>query len=137
MNIIARVGLMLGLVLTLSNARAIEVKLPFVGRLSESGALVDGSKTMRFQIVDGLGTIHYETGPLSIPVSNGAFSVVLGGTNQPALDSSVFTDFGLKLHVLVEDVSLSPDLDVPFSAYAANAISAKVADLLDGHDSTE
>ena len=137
MNIIARIGLMLGLVLTLSNARAIEVKLPFVGQLSESGALVNGTKTMRFQIVDAPGTIRYETGPLSIPVSNGAFSVVLGGANQPALDSSVFTAFGLKLHVLVEGVSLSPDLDVPFSAYAANAVSAQVADLLDGRDSTE
>ncbi|MBI5154533.1 hypothetical protein HZA57_04790 [Candidatus Poribacteria bacterium] len=96
------------------------MQVPYSGQLAESGELVDGTRSMQFQIVGtGAPSALYDSGTTSVVVSQGAFSVVLGGAGLPSLDSSVFSTVGLKLRVSVEGTPLTPDIELPFAPYAA------------------
>ncbi len=62
----------------------------YQGRITDNvgNPVADGTYTMRFQIYDQLigGTVLWDSGNISVPLSGGVFNVNLGGTGQPALD---------------------------------------------------
>lgn len=104
--------------------RAVPVQVPYSGQLAESGELVNGSKTMKFEILDGASTVRYDSGNVVVSVVNSAFSVVLGGTNVATLDSSVFDGTSRFLRVTVESVVLSPLQPVRFTPHSVHAITS-------------
>lgn len=112
--------------------QAVPVTLPYSGQLAEEGELVSGSKNMRIQIIGGsTGRTLYDSGALDVTVSNGSFSILLGGKGQPKLRSSVFITTGLKLRIFVGGAVMSPDIELPLSPYAAGGDHSAGDNLVD------
>ncbi len=113
--------------------------ITFQGQLKEHGYSVSGTKSMRFEIVNGSGTVYWQShasNGVSVTVTNGVYTVGLGDTalsNMSAL-SAADLDKGetLYLRVYVEGTQLSPDILLSSSSYSfiagqAETITANTA----------
>jgi len=76
-------------------------EISYQGLITDSGGtpVADGTYTMEFKIFDAStgGTQKWESGPVSVDVSGGVFTVLLGGAGQPALLLSFEEDYWLEL----------------------------------------
>ena len=77
--------------------------LNYQGRISVSGANFDGTGAFQFALVDGTGAVTYWSNGnslVSLPVSGGLYSVLLGDTtvtNIAAIPATVFTNGDVRL----------------------------------------
>ena len=73
----------------------------YQGKVTDSGGtpVPDGTYSMRFGIYDQLlgGSPEWDSGDQNVDVTDGIFSVLLGGTGQPAIDLSFDTDLWLQV----------------------------------------
>jgi hypothetical protein len=96
-------------------ATTVATKINYQGRLTDPGGMpLDGSFSMRFQILDALsgGTLVWDSGTVSVDVDRGLFNVEL------AVDATYFDGQGLWLRTKVNDEWLSPRqslLPVPYA----------------------
>jgi hypothetical protein len=110
-------------------AWGVPVQVPYSGQLAENGELVDGTRNFTFRICRnmtcaGADELYVQT-INGVQVSNGAFSVLIGSDNL--LQSTVFKNAGLLLKVQVGSTALG-DVNLPFSAYAADTPDAVLRD---------
>ncbi len=110
------------------------------GVVSVNGQRLTGTGHFRFAIVDPdtnlnrwtndgtqIGASAMPTGAVSLPVTNGVYSVRLGSSPMAALNSYTFLDSNLQLRVWFSDGTnpvqlLSPDQTLTSAAYAMNAL---------------
>jgi len=95
--------------------------LTYQGRLLEGATAVNGARTFAFSLLDSAGAELWSSGTLTLTVTEGLYSVVLGGTGMPALPTALLGKAGLKLHVLLGGQALTPDAAIvpAFQASAA------------------
>ncbi|NTV74247.1 MAG: hypothetical protein HGA66_08570, partial [Holophaga sp.] len=89
--------------------------LPLVayqGRLLDGSTPVTGARVFTFAILDSTGTELWNSGNQSLDVEGGLYSIVLGTSGMPAIPSAVLGRSGLKLHMTISGVALSPDVDL-------------------------
>lgn len=100
--------------------------ITFQGQLKEGGYPVNGTKSMRFEIVNAAETAlwssHASNG-VTVTVNNGVYTIGLGdtslGSNMAALTSAVFdADEKVYLRVHVEGEQMSPDILMSATAYS-------------------
>ena len=84
--------------------------ISYQGKVTDTSGnpVADDTYTMRFQIYDQLigGSPLWDSGNQSVALIDGIFSVMLGGTGQPALDLSFDDDYWLQ-------VSFQADVQTP------------------------
>ena len=76
--------------------------LNYQGRVSSGGTNFNGTGQFRFALVDGAGAATYWSngvGTVSLPVTKGLYSTVLGDTGMTPIPSSVFTNADVRLRV--------------------------------------
>jgi hypothetical protein len=105
--------------------------LNYQGRVSVNGTNFDGTGAFQFAFVDGTGTVTYWSNGnsvVSIPVSGGLYSVLLGDTNvtnMAAIPATVFTNTDVRLRVWFNSGAglqqLSPDQRFTAVGYALMA----------------
>lgn len=103
----------------------------YQGKLLNSGAAVDATTTMQFLIYDdpSAGTLLYTAGgtigapsTISVPVSNGIFSVNMGAAGTNDVTSSIFADNSeLYLEVWIGAQVLTPRKRLTATPYAMNS----------------
>lgn len=98
--------------------------IAYQGRLVEGGEVVNGARAFTFAILDAGDATLWSSGDLSLTVTNGLYSAVLGGAPMPAIPSSLLETAGLKLHVTVTGQALSPDVALVPHLQARSAWSA-------------
>ena len=86
--------------------------LAYEGRLTESNALVTGSRPFVFSILDSNGNELWNSGAQNLNVVEGLYGVVLGATGMPVIPASLTLKANLHLHVLADGVALSPDISL-------------------------
>lgn len=86
--------------------------LAYQGRLLESNVPAHGDRTFVFSILDSKGAELWTSGPQTVVVTAGLYSVVLGSTGMTALPASIPNLSGLMLHVTVSGLVLAPDVDI-------------------------
>jgi hypothetical protein len=102
--------------------------IAYQGRLIEGGSVVDGDRVFTFAIHNGGGEL-WNSGHVTLTVTNGLYSVVLGGAPLPAIPGAILGQSGLTLRVtvtgqaLTPDVALVPGLQATFAWNAASAES--------------
>jgi len=73
----------------------------YQGKVTDSGGtpVSDGTYSMRFGIYDQLlgGSPEWDSGDQNVDVTDGIFSVMLGGVGQPTLDLEFDTDYWLQV----------------------------------------
>ncbi len=111
----------------------INQEIPFTGTLLDSAddAVPDGTYDMTFRLYDAstAGTCLYSAGgtcgtptQISVTVTNGQFSIILGGTGTNALTGVDFNSADVYLGVLVEtNAEMTPRHQMGAAAYAYNA----------------
>ena len=94
--------------------------ISYQGRVTDSGGtpVVDGSYQMTFRIMDAPagGSVLWNSGNQSIPVSNGVFNVLLGESPQPTLNLSFDEDYWLL--VTFEGTNQTPRQRMASSGYS-------------------
>ncbi|MGD8902183.1 MAG: hypothetical protein PVI67_01325 [Anaerolineae bacterium] len=128
----------------------------YQGQVQVGEDLYDGTGYFKFAIVDGLGFSTWSNdgtsadgsepaGSVSLPVSDGLFSVLLGDSGMPPLTAAAFGDDESDLHVWFSSddtvfYELTPATRIAAVPYALVApwsgISDVPADLADGDDDT-
>ena len=63
--------------------------LAYQGRLLESNVPANGDRTFVFSILDSTGAERWTSGPQTVVVTAGLYSVVLGSTGMTALPASL------------------------------------------------
>ncbi len=121
--------------------------LNYQGRIAAGGVNFSGTGQFQFALVDKAGATTYWSNDgasaggskpsaiVSLPVTNGLYSVLLGDASVPnmmAIPASVFTNSDVRLRVWFCDGShpfelLSPDQRVASSGYAINSANAALA----------
>ena len=86
--------------------------LTYEGRLTESNALVTGTRPFVFSILDSNANELWNSGTQNLSVVEGLYGVVLGATGMPAIPSSLTLKANLHLHILADGVPLSPDISL-------------------------
>ncbi len=86
--------------------------IAYQGRLMEGAAAANGARSFTFSILDSAGAEHWNSGTLTLTVSEGLYSVVLGATGMPALPATLLGKAGLKLHVVLAGQAMTPDVDI-------------------------
>jgi hypothetical protein len=105
---------------TITVALAQGVTQPFIyqGFLREGGTPVSRSLPMKFRIYDALGTLRWDSGNLTVPVSNGLFTVQLN------TDISIWTGADMFLEIQINPPGgpiLSPRVRIGSTPYANTA----------------
>jgi hypothetical protein len=128
----------------------------YQGQVQVDGEMYDGTGYFKFAIVDGVGSSTWSndgtsvdgsepTGSVSLPVSGGVFSVLLGDAGMPPLTGAAFADDETYLHVWfssdgVAFSKLTPATRIAAVPYALVApwsgLADVPADLADGDDDT-
>lgn len=109
--------------------------LNYQGRVAVNGAAFTGTGQFLFALVDGEGTVHWNshaTATTPVSVANGLYSVRLGDTTLPnmaAVPSAIFSNADLRLRVLFNDgvnglQILTPDQRLAPVGYAHRAATA-------------
>ena len=86
--------------------------IAYQGRLLEGTTPANGARQFVFSILDSAGVEQWSSGPLSVTVTEGLYSVVLGGPGMPGLPVALLGKAGLKLHVVLAGQALSPDATI-------------------------
>jgi hypothetical protein len=113
------------------SAQQVPGLLNYQGRVSSGGTNFDGTGQFRFALVDGTGAATYWSngvGTVSLPVTKGLYSTVLGDTGMASIPSSVFTNADVRLRVWFDDGAhgeqrLAPDPRIAAVGYALMAAS--------------
>ncbi|MCX6546483.1 MAG: hypothetical protein NTW40_00285 [Acidobacteria bacterium] len=87
-------------------------QLAYQGRLLEAGVAANGARSFVFSLKDPTGLELWNSGTQTVTVADGMYSVVLGSTGMTPISSSVLSSSGLKLHVVIGGVAMSPDVDL-------------------------
>ncbi len=95
--------------------------LAYQGRLLEKGLPVNDTRSFTFVILSGSGAEVWNSGPQTLNVNGGLYSVVLGSSGMPEIPASLLADQDLKLRVSIGGVLLSPDMDLLPSLQAQSA----------------
>jgi|GEM_PF-2034436 len=100
------------------------LKINFQGRLEESGQPAEGAKNFVFKIYDALagGSLVWTSQAQSVPVANGAFSVVLEAGTPVNLSTAAFSG-ARYVEITVDGVPLSPRQEMVSAPYALVAQS--------------
>ena len=108
--------------------------LTYQGRLMEGVTAVNGARTFAFSLLDSTGAELWSSGSLTLTVTEGLYSVVLGGTGMPALPTALLGKAGLKLHVVLGGQVLTPDAAIvpAFQASAAWEVTGAFSGDLSG-----
>ena len=108
--------------------------IAYQGRLIEGTTVANGSRQFVFSILDSAGAEQWNSGQLTLTVTDGLYSVVLGGTGMPALPSAMLGKAGLKLHVLLAGQALTPDATIvpAFQARSAWEVTGSFSGDLSG-----
>lgn len=85
-------------------------QIAYQGRLQEAGLPVTGTRDFTFALLDAGGAELWSSGTQSLPVANGLYSAVLGGSGMPAIPPSVLGKASLTLRISVGGTVLSPDV---------------------------
>ncbi len=122
--------------------------ISYQGYLAIQGTNFSGAAQFKFALVNGTGSVTYwsndgtssggspPSSPVSVPVSDGRFIVLLGDTTLPhmsfAIPPNVFTNADVRLRLWVSDGNpvfqqLAPDQRLSSSGYAMHSASATVA----------
>lgn len=101
--------------------------LAYQGRLMEAGLPVTGSRDFTFALLDSANVELWNSGPQSLPVTNGLYSALLGGTGMPPISTSVLAKAHLKLRVTVGGVLMTPDVDLVAALQARSAFEVSGA----------
>ncbi len=134
--VLVSVGMMIGISVVPAGAADVPMKINYQGYLTDdAGTPVDGNTQITFRIYDtvglGTGTLKWDE-VLTVPVSEGLFSVVLGGSS--AMTADVF-DTASWLETEVEtDGPMDPRQELTSAAYAIQADHANSAFALDAVD---
>ena len=86
--------------------------IAYQGRLLEGTTPANGARPFVFGILDSAGVEQWSSGPLTLTVTDGLYSVVLGATGMPALPLALLGKAGLKLHVTLAGQALTPDATI-------------------------
>ena len=105
--------------------------LNYQGRVSAGGTNFNGTGQFRFALVDGTGAATYWSngvGTVSLPVTKGLYSTVLGDAGMTPIPSAVFTNADVRLRVWFDDGThgeqqLAPDPRIAAVGYALMAAS--------------
>jgi hypothetical protein len=89
-----------------------DASLAYEGLLTESNALVTGTRPFVFSILDANANELWNSGTQNLSVVEGLYGVVLGATGMPAIPSSLTLKANLHLHILADGVPLSPDISL-------------------------
>lgn len=101
--------------------------IAYQGRLVEGGLPVSASRDFTFALLDASNAELWNSGTQSLPVNNGLYSALLGGSGMPAIPTSVLGKAVLKLRVTVGGVALSPDVDLVPALQARSAFEVSGA----------
>lgn len=121
------------------------VQIPYQGYIAaQTGKPYNGTFQFEFAIVIGSTQQAWNSGTVSLPVKDGIYSVILGATGQPVLNSSLFINNpDTRLRISFTDgvkgmETLSPDvqlLPVPYAVHAKYADTSFVQTALPPMDS--
>ncbi len=108
--------------------------IAYQGRLIEGATAANGARQFVFSILDSAGAEQWSSGPLTLTVTDGLYSVVLGSTGMPALPSAMLGKAGLKLHVTLSGQALTPDATIvpAFQARSAWEVTGSFSGDLSG-----
>lgn len=106
--------------------------LNYQGRVTVNGVNFDGTGQFRFELVNETGTVTYwssGTGTVAVPVTKGAYSVLLGDAGMNPVPYSVFHNKDVRLRVWFNDgvhglLQMSPDQRIASVGYAMAAAHA-------------
>ncbi len=101
--------------------------LAYQGRLMETGLPVTGSRDFTFALLDAANAELWNSGFQSLPITNGLYSALLGGTGMPAIPTSVLAKAHLKLRVTVGGALMTPDVDLVAALQARSAFEVSGA----------
>jgi len=87
-------------------------QLAYQGRLKEAGVAANGARSFVFSLLDSTGLEVWNSGTVTVTVTDGLYSVVLGATGMTPISSSVLGLSGLKLHLLIGGAPMLPDVDL-------------------------
>ena len=96
-------------------------QLAYQGRLKEAGVPANGARSFVFSLLDGTGLEVWNSGAVTLTVTDGLYSVVLGSTGMTPIASSVLGLSGLKLHLVIGGAPMLPDVDLVPSFQARSA----------------
>lgn len=105
--------------------------IAYQGRLVEAGEVVNGMRLFSFSIRDSGGEL-WHSGDVTLPVTNGLYSIVLGGAPMQAIPDVVLGRSGLSLRVTVTGQTLVPDVALVAGLQANFAWKASNADAVTG-----
>jgi len=108
--------------------------LAYQGRLLEGAAPVTGDRSFTFTILDAAGGQVWHSGPRTLAVNGGLYSAVLGSAGMPPIPAEILGRAGLKLHVTLSGLALTPDVDIipGFQARSAWEVTGPFAGDLTG-----
>ena len=101
--------------------------LAYQGRMVEAGLPVTGSRDFTFALLDAANAELWNSGLQSLPVTNGLYSALLGGTGMPPIPTSVLAKAHLKLRVTVGGALMTPDVDLVAALQARSAFEVSGA----------
>ena len=94
--------------------------MTYQGRLVEGTTVVNGARQFVFSILDSTGAELWNSGTLTITVTEGLYAVGLGGAGMPPMPTAMLGKAGLKLHVVLAGQPMTPDVSI-IPAFQANA----------------
>ncbi len=130
--IMKKLSLILLVFVTLTSYSQIQRLIPYQGTIADSsGKAYTGNFDFRFSIYDNNNNLMWNSGIVNLAVTQGAYSVVLGGTSQPTLPANLLQNDVLFLEIQFNDgvngnETLAPRiqmLPVPYALRAAIADS--------------
>jgi hypothetical protein len=86
--------------------------IAYQGRLLEGTTPANGARQFVFSILDSAGAEQWNSGQLTLTVTDGLYSVVLGATPMPGLPGAMLGKAGLKLHIVLSGQALTPDATI-------------------------
>ncbi len=95
---------------------------PWQGRLTVNEIPLTGSHSMVFSLLDSSSTELYNSGTITVQVTEGLAAVLVGGGSMPAIPASVANADGLVMHIILDGNTLSTDIPL-VPAFRAHAIS--------------
>ncbi len=101
--------------------------IAYQGRLVEGGLPVTANRDFVFALLDASNAELWNSGTQNLPVSNGLYSALLGGSGMPPIPTSVLGKAVLKLRVTVGGVAMSPDVDLVPALQARSAFEVSGA----------
>lgn len=101
--------------------------LAYQGRLMETGLPVTGTRDFTFALLDATSQELWNSGTQNLPVNNGLYSALLGGSGMPPMPTSVLGKAVLKLRVTVGTTLMTPDVDLVPALQARSAFEVSGA----------